>query len=210
MALASCSGPLGPAKTCTLPLGAGSLTLDALPLPIPAGPASISLTVALAASLPAQLASTTTHATATSTSGQGLVCLDIDLKAGMTEEAPLAGCSAADQAAINARGGGDADGHFPMDNEECAKAALSFFHGIDKAKFDTCLTGRVKISSACAGCYWQSSQYGFENCKFSCMTSWCSSKCLSCTAPGGKQADACAGFATTSKPVACDAVDVAV
>merc|ERR1712224_220152 len=81
--LASCSGTLGPSKTCTLPLGAGSLTLDAVPLPIAVGPAAISLKVALAASLPAQLASTTTHATATSTSGQGLVCLDIDLKAAL-------------------------------------------------------------------------------------------------------------------------------
>merc|ERR1711937_268687 len=65
--LASCSGPIGPAKTCTLPLGAGSLTLNAVPLPMPVGPAAISLTVNLAASLPAQLASTTTHATATDT-----------------------------------------------------------------------------------------------------------------------------------------------
>merc|ERR1712100_189474 len=62
--LASCSGPLGPAKTCSLPLGAGSLTLNAIKLPIGPGDASISLDVQLAASLPAQLASTTTHATA--------------------------------------------------------------------------------------------------------------------------------------------------
>merc|ERR550514_2515843 len=83
--LASCSGPLGPAKTCTLPLGAGSLTLDPIALPLPAGPASISLTVNLAASLPAQLASTTTHATATDSSGQNMVCLDVFLKAGITD-----------------------------------------------------------------------------------------------------------------------------
>merc|ERR1712038_2079342 len=61
--LASCSGPLGPAKTCTLPLGAGSLTLNAITLPIGPGAASISIAVNLAASLPAQLASTTTHTT---------------------------------------------------------------------------------------------------------------------------------------------------
>merc|ERR1711937_520085 len=78
--LASCSGPIGPVKTCTLPLGAGSLTLNQVDLPIQPGPAAISLTVSLAASLPAQLASTTTHATATSGSGQKLVCLDIFLK----------------------------------------------------------------------------------------------------------------------------------
>merc|ERR1712224_922658 len=63
--LASCKGPLGPAKTCTLPLGAGSLTLEKIALPIQAGQASISLSVDLSASLPAQLASTTTHVTAT-------------------------------------------------------------------------------------------------------------------------------------------------
>merc|ERR1712224_846621 len=63
--LASCKGPLGPAKTCTLPLGAGSLTLEPIALPIAVGTASISLSVSLAASLPAQLASTTTHVTAT-------------------------------------------------------------------------------------------------------------------------------------------------
>merc|ERR1712139_417400 len=81
--LASCSGPIGPAKTCTLPLGAGSLTLNPIALPINPGPASISMNVQLAASLPATLAQTTTHITATSGSGQGLVCIDVHLKNGV-------------------------------------------------------------------------------------------------------------------------------
>lgn len=84
--LASCSGPLGPSKVCTLPLGAGSLTLDAIPLPIGPGPASISLTVELSANLPAQLASTTTHATALNEGNQKMVCIDVHLKAGMKDE----------------------------------------------------------------------------------------------------------------------------
>merc|ERR1712110_1302895 len=81
--LASCSGPIGPPKTCTLPLGAGSLTLNPIALPINPGPASISMNIQLAASLPATLAQTTTHVTATSGSGQGLVCLDVHLKNGV-------------------------------------------------------------------------------------------------------------------------------
>merc|ERR550514_1151756 len=89
--LASCSGPLGPAKTCTLPLGAGSLTLDAIPLPIGPGAASIGLTVDLAASLPAQLASTTTHATALNKAGQKMVCIDVFLKSGAALSNPVGG-----------------------------------------------------------------------------------------------------------------------
>jgi len=220
--LASCSGPIGPVKTCTLPLGAGSLTLNQVDLPIQPGPAAISLTVSLAASLPAQLASTTTHATATSTSGQKMVCLDIFLKDALDAMAtpwqvgadsaatrrrpsPAAGgCSAADQAKINARGGGDAEGHFPKDTEECSRKCLSFFYGIEVKCFDKCLVEKLQISSGCAHCYWEAAEYGFENCKFACMDSWCSSGCLKCTAPGGSKADACAGFHSTSQPVSCD------
>lgn len=210
--LASCSGPLGPAKTCSLPLGAGSLTLEPISLPIQAGTASISLSVHLAASLPAQLASTTTHVTANSNDGQKMICLDVYLKDGASDLLEQSGgaCSAADQAAINARGGGDEAGHFPSDTEECSKGALNFFKGIEKEKFDACLTGRVKISSACAGCYWEAAQYGFENCKFSCLQSWCSSTCLKCTKPGSTRADQCAGFVSTSQPVACDSANAVV
>lgn len=205
--LASCSGPLGPSKKCSLPLGAGSLTLEPIALPIAVGTASISLSVDLAASLPAQLASTTTHVTATSSEGQKVVCLDVYLRDSMVAAVPDVsggGCTAADKAAVNAAGGGDSAGSFPVDTEECAKAALSIFKGIDPNKFDSCLTGRVAISKSCAQCYWKAAQYGFEKCKFSCLSSWCSSACLSCSAEGAKKADQCAGFTSTSKPVPCD------
>jgi len=211
--LASCSGPLGPAKTCNLPLGAGSLTLDPVALPIGPGDATISLTVELAASLPAQLAATTTHATAMNTGNQKIVCLDVYLKNGMIEETPsLSGgaCSPDDRAKIQTAGGGDNPGSFPAGAVDCAKGSLNFFKGIDQAKYDACLTNKFQISSACAGCYWQSAQYGFENCKFSCMASWCSSKCLECSKPGAEKTNACAGYESPSVPVPCDSVNVAV
>jgi len=212
--LASCNGPLGPAKTCTLPLGAGSLTLNAISLPLTVGPLAVSMNVALAASLPAQLASTTTHVTAKDNSGSASLCMDIFLKQSevssalsaetMPAETMTGACSASDQSKINARGGGDGEHHFPKDSEECAREALSIFSGINPTTFQKCLTGRVPISSGCAHCYWEAAQYGFENCKWSCMSSWCSSGCLSCSKGGADKAIACAGFTSTSVPTPCD------
>jgi len=107
--------------------------------------------------------------------------------------APLTGaCSADDQVAINAKGGGDVEGHFPKITSDCGHKALNIFKGIDEDKFNTCLTGEVSISKGCSDCYWQAAEYGYKHCKTACITSWCSKSCLECAK--GFDADGCAGF----------------
>jgi len=75
--IADITGPLGPAKKIVLPLGVGSITVDAIPLPIKVGPTSISFGVDLSAHIPAELISSTAHVTATSSPGEEVLCVDI-------------------------------------------------------------------------------------------------------------------------------------
>jgi hypothetical protein len=75
--LLSCKGDASQSKTCNLPLGAGSLTFDAMTFPIKAGSVAVKVDIKLGANLPGALASTTTKATATATNGDQLFCIDI-------------------------------------------------------------------------------------------------------------------------------------
>eukprot|EP00413_Alexandrium_margalefii_P001658 CAMPEP_0204512610 /NCGR_PEP_ID=MMETSP0661-20131031/1046_1 /ASSEMBLY_ACC=CAM_ASM_000606 /TAXON_ID=109239 /ORGANISM="Alexandrium margalefi, Strain AMGDE01CS-322" /LENGTH=183 /DNA_ID=CAMNT_0051517735 /DNA_START=28 /DNA_END=580 /DNA_ORIENTATION=+ len=101
-------------------------------------------------------------------------------------------CGAGDQAAINAKGGGDDDGHFPKITSDCGHKALNIFSGIDEDKFNTCLTGEVNISKGCSDCYWKAAEYGYKSCKVSCLRGWCSKACLDCAK--GFDTVGCAGF----------------
>ena len=117
-------------------------------------------------------------------------------------EAVIAGgaCSATDQAAINAKPGGTADGSFPKLTMECGRKALSIFSGISESKFNQCLQGELAVSTGCSDCFYKASQYGYENCKLACLKSWCSAGCLQCAA--NFDTDGCAGFAAPA-PTAC-------
>merc|ERR1711998_430949 len=75
--LLSCKGDASQSKTCSLPLGAGSLSFDAMSFPLKAGQVQVKVDIALSANLPASLASTTTKATATATNGDKLFCIEI-------------------------------------------------------------------------------------------------------------------------------------
>lgn len=110
-------------------------------------------------------------------------------------------CSATDQASISVLPAGTADGSFPKTTSDCAHHALNILHGIDETKFNTCLTGAIaSVSTGCSDCFWQAAQYGFEHCKLDCISSWCSSSCLTCSA--GFDATGCAGF-TAPAPTPC-------
>jgi len=120
------------------------------------------------------------------------------------ETAVVAGgaCTADDQSAINAKPAGSADGSFSKITSDCGHSALSIFSGIDETKFNTCLTGAVKVSTGCSDCYWQAAEYGYKNCKLACLSSWCSSSCLDCASKFAPTVATCAGF-TGPQPTAC-------
>jgi cathepsin B len=75
--LLTCKGDAKVSKNCSLPLGVGSLTFDAMPFPIKAGTATVNVDIELCAHLPSALASTTTIAKATASNGDKLFCIQI-------------------------------------------------------------------------------------------------------------------------------------
>merc|ERR1711900_132113 len=106
------------------------------------------------------------------------------------------GCNAADQANLaDAKNVGDKQ-------DACGKSALGLT-GIDHDKFTSCVQSDLSISAGCSECYYATAQYGFANCKLSCLAGWCKSGCLSCTQPAQDTLATCAGF-TTSKADPCD------
>ena len=75
--LVSCTGDASAAKTCSLPLGTGSLTFDAMTFPLKAGSTNVNVDIALSSAVPASLQTTDTKCTASSSSGDKLFCIDI-------------------------------------------------------------------------------------------------------------------------------------
>merc|ERR1719281_2429351 len=67
--LVSCKGDASASKTCSLPLGTGSLTFDAMSFPLSPGDVPVKVDISLSASIPASLQTTTTTCKATATSG---------------------------------------------------------------------------------------------------------------------------------------------
>merc|ERR1711998_711934 len=64
-------------KTCSLPLGTGSLTFDAMTFPLKAGSTNVNVDIALSSAVPASLQTTDTKCTASSSSGDKLFCIEI-------------------------------------------------------------------------------------------------------------------------------------
>merc|ERR1740138_1216424 len=75
--LVSCKGDASAAKTCSLPLGTGSLTFDAMTFPLKAGSTNVNVDIALSSAVPASLQTTDTKCTASSSSGDKLFCIEI-------------------------------------------------------------------------------------------------------------------------------------
>merc|ERR1712139_34445 len=76
--LLHCSGDASVSKTCSLPLGTGSLTFEGMKFPISAGTVPVSVTLDLSAALPGPLTKTKTIAKATAKNGDELFCMEID------------------------------------------------------------------------------------------------------------------------------------
>merc|ERR1712125_182012 len=81
----SCKGDAGTSKTCSLPLGVGSLTFNAMSFPIKKGSTSVSVDLSLSPALPGALAHTDTKVTAIATNGDSLFCVEIKTAPAMEE-----------------------------------------------------------------------------------------------------------------------------
>merc|ERR1712157_173595 len=66
--LLKCDGDASQSKTCSLPLGVGSLTFDAMKFPLAAGSVPVNVDIQLSATLPSSLATTKTTCKASSSS----------------------------------------------------------------------------------------------------------------------------------------------
>jgi cathepsin B len=75
--LVSCQGDASAAKTCSLPLGTGSLTFDAMTFPLKAGSTDVNVDISLSSAVPASLQTTTTRCTAAASNGDKLFCIEI-------------------------------------------------------------------------------------------------------------------------------------
>jgi len=84
--ITECSGDGTKDIVCNLPLGAGSVTLKALPFPLKAGTVTIPVEVTTSAEIPTQLANVDIHVAATEQKGEDAICLDVHTSAKMEEE----------------------------------------------------------------------------------------------------------------------------
>jgi len=75
--LVSCQGDASVAKTCSLPLGTGTLTFDAMTFPLKAGSTDVNVDISLSSAVPASLQTTTTRTTAAASNGDKLFCIEI-------------------------------------------------------------------------------------------------------------------------------------
>merc|ERR1719460_1247702 len=84
--LLHCTGDASVSKTCNLPLGVGSLTLEAMSFPIAAGAVPVNVDISLSSALPTMLAKTKTITKATAKNGDDLFCIEIDSAAASSEQ----------------------------------------------------------------------------------------------------------------------------
>merc|ERR1719333_260361 len=84
--LVSCQGDASAAKTCSLPLGTGTLTFDAMTFPLKAGSTDVNVDISLSAAVPASLRTTTTRCTAAASNGDKLFCIEIKSAPGLSAE----------------------------------------------------------------------------------------------------------------------------
>merc|ERR1719217_5684 len=84
--LVSCQGDASAAKTCSLPLGTGTLTFDAMTFPLKAGSTDVNVDISLSSAVPASLQTTTTRCTAAAANGDKLFCIEIKSAPGLSAE----------------------------------------------------------------------------------------------------------------------------
>merc|ERR1719335_1663454 len=73
-----CSGDASQSKECLLPMGFGSLTMQAMSFPLTPGTVPVNVDMNLKSTIPATLLKTTTTAKATDQKGEELFCIEIE------------------------------------------------------------------------------------------------------------------------------------
>jgi len=99
-----------------------------------------------------------------------------------------AGCTAADYAHMDALG----VNAFASQVANCGSSTLNWLFQWQAGAFIQCVEN-TGLSNSCARCYEGSGRYGYDNCKFACLTSWCSEGCLSCTSGYNTELEQCVG-----------------
>jgi hypothetical protein len=70
-------------------------------------------------------------------------------------------------------------------------------------KFEACFReANPPLSDTCVGCFNAQGEYGFENCKWPCLVSWCSEACLTCNDKFKDTFLPCVGMSEETRPIA--------
>jgi len=102
------------------------------------------------------------------------------------------GCTATDEQQMAALGGGKNDNSFPGIVAQCGKNSYNLF-SFNTEKYVQCIAEKTYISGDCAWCFGSAGDYGYNQCKWPCLTGWSSPGCLNCVKPAQAQVQACAG-----------------
>merc|ERR1712195_413162 len=114
-------------------------------------------------------------------------------------ESTAVSCSSADQAIITGMDSND----FGDKQNTCGTQSYNIFTGaFNHDKFNSCVNSAVGISTGCSDCYATTGEYAAKNCKAKCITGWCKSGCLECTAPAQADLPSCTGVSNGS-PTPC-------
>jgi hypothetical protein len=94
----------------------------------------------------------------------------------------------------------------PAPAAHCAKKSLSWLKVVPEKYIQCFKSEAAPISDSCAGCYAQMASFAVNNCKFVCLKSWCSTKCLQCKRQDDANMEACTGYKMSQFPRAkpCD------
>jgi len=109
---------------------------------------------------------------------------------------PRGRCSAKDESRLKKHRGNGKDS-LGQHSQDCGRSSYSIFTGLNKQAFNTCLRGKIPISSRCSCCYANLGQFSIDNCRSPCQTasSWCSLGCIRCMKRHRPTLDRCTGFA---------------
>lgn len=114
---------------------------------------------------------------------------------------PTGECTAGDLELMNQKGGGHEDGTLPKIASNCGGKSWGIT-GWKEKKMTDCMVKGTGITPKCGACFSLAGDYGFKNCKRACMSKWCGSECLKCSAGSTEVFRECIG-GETPQPTVC-------
>lgn len=94
---------------------------------------------------------------------------------------------------------------FFQDARDCGSRSAKIGWTIwwDWNAFQSCFSEAYpKLSHTCVACYNAQGKHGFSQCKWPCLTSWCSKECLECNDGFKEHLSICVGMSEESRPKA--------